>query len=91
MYNFLNPDAPNNVMGVDGEEENIGGVGKGAVVGYVFGIAAAICIIFGVVKGLTALRKWVTETKMERKGRFYAGREMGYGDVELQTQRVWEK
>ncbi|CZS98825.1 uncharacterized protein RAG0_07383 [Rhynchosporium agropyri] len=91
VYNFLNPNPVNKIIGEDGKEKNVGGVGKGAVVGYCFGIAIAIIIIFAVVKGLTTLRKWVTEKKMERKGRFYAGREMGYGDVELETQRVWEK
>ncbi|KAK0115658.1 hypothetical protein ONS95_000072 [Cadophora gregata] len=91
VYNFLNPEPERRVVNAEGKEENVGGVGKPAVVGYVFGIAVAICVIFCVVKGLTTLRKWLTETKMGRKGRFYAGRDMGYGDVELETQRVWEK
>lgn len=91
MYSFLNPNPVNKIIDAQGREDNIGGVGKGAVVGYVFGIAAAICIIFCVVKGLATLRKWGTETKLGKKGKFYAGREMGFGDVELETQRVWEK
>ncbi|KAH6702891.1 hypothetical protein DL95DRAFT_174479 [Leptodontidium sp. 2 PMI_412] len=91
VYSFLNPDPVNKIIDAQGREDNIGGVGKGAVVGYVFGIAAAICIIFCVVKGLATLRKWGTETKLGKKGKFYAGREMGFGDVELETQRVWEK
>lgn len=91
VYSFLNPNPKNDVVGLDGKTEHLGGVGKGGVVGYVFGIAIAICIIFALSRGLTALRKWVTEEKMGKKGKFYAGREMGMGDVELETQRIWEK
>lgn len=87
VYDFLNPAPKHEVNGV-----NVGGVGsQGVVAGYVFGIAAGICILFCVSKGIATLRKWVTETKMDRKGKFYAGREMGMGEVELETQRVWEK
>ena len=64
---------------------------KGRVVGYVFGIAAAIIVIFCLVKGILWFRKWVTERKWGRTGRFYKGRQMGNGEVELETQRVWEK
>ncbi|KAL3422195.1 hypothetical protein PVAG01_06351 [Phlyctema vagabunda] len=64
---------------------------KGRVVGYVFGIAAAIIIIFSIVKGLIHLRKLVTEKKMGRTGKFYGGRGLGTAEIELETQRVWEK
>jgi len=90
VYNFLNPNPPHNIY-VNGTKQNLGGVGKGAVVGYVFGIAAAIIIIFCVSKGLQWVRKWATEKKGGMKGKFYAGRGMGMGEVELETQRVWEK
>ncbi|KAK6583478.1 hypothetical protein PZA11_004554 [Diplocarpon coronariae] len=90
VYNFLNPSPPHHVRTASGTR-NIGGVGKSAVVGYVFGIAAAICIIFGASKGLMWVRKWVTEKKMGREGRFYAGRKAESGDIELETQQVWEK
>lgn len=90
VYSFLNPEPENNVV-VNGVKTNLGGVGKGTVVGYVFGIAAAIIIIFCISKGLQWVRKWITETKFDMKGKFYAGREMGMGEVELETQRVWEK
>lgn len=73
------------------EGKNDGGVGKGGVVGYVFGIAVAIIIIFCISKGLAWVRKWVTEKKMGRKGVFYGGRNMGQGEVELETVRMWEK
>jgi hypothetical protein len=53
VYSFLDP-------GVDG---------KGAVAGYVFGIAAACLIIFWVSWGLIRLRKWVTEEKLGRRGK----------------------
>ncbi|KAH8773946.1 hypothetical protein BGZ57DRAFT_763406 [Hyaloscypha finlandica] len=75
VYSFLNPNPPDH----------------GAVVGYVFGIAAAIILIFCVSKGLQTLRKWGAEKKAGMKGKFYAGRRMGSGEVELETVRVWEK
>ena len=78
-------------MVVNGVKTNLGGVGKGAVVGYVFGIAAAIVIIFCLSKGLQWVRKWVSEKKLGMQGKFYAGRGMGNGEVELETVRVWEK
>ncbi|KAF8848637.1 hypothetical protein BDZ45DRAFT_775154 [Acephala macrosclerotiorum] len=91
VYSFLNFNPPNNVIdSATGKTTNIGGVGKGAVVGYVFGIAVAICLIFCLVRGLVWARKWVTEKKLGMRGKFFAGREMGAGDVELETQRVWE-
>lgn len=87
MYSFLNP----NPKVVDAAGKNIGGVGKSAVVGYVFGIAAGIIVVFSIVKGATYLRKWVTEKRMGREGVFYQGRRMGQGEVELEATRVWEK
>lgn len=90
VYSFLNPNPPNHVV-VNGVKSNVGGVGKGAVVGYVFGIAAAIIVIFCVSKGLQWVRKSVTEQKLGMKGKFYGGRAMGRGEVELETVRVWEK
>lgn len=86
VYSFLDPRPKDEVNGV-----NIGGVGKGAVVGYVFGIAAAIIIIFSLVKAIEWGRKWVTEQKMEKEGKFFGGRGMRVGEVELETVRVWEK
>lgn len=86
VYNFLNP-APKTL---NAQGHNVGGVGS-LVAAYVVGIAVGICILFCVVRGLIWARKWVTETKMERLGKFYGGREMGRGEVELETQRVWEK
>ncbi|PMD16367.1 hypothetical protein NA56DRAFT_316168 [Hyaloscypha hepaticicola] len=90
VYNFLNPNPSHDVY-VNGVKQNQGGVGKGAVVGYVFGIAAAIIIIFCLSKGLQWVRKWASEKKWGMTGKFYAGRGMGMGEVELETQRVWEK
>lgn len=85
-YNFLNPAPREEVNG-----ENIGGWGTSGVVGVCFGIAAGMIVVFSVSKGLAHLRKWVTEKKMGKTGKFYAGRSMGAGEVELETQRVWEK
>ncbi|RDL33299.1 Uncharacterized protein BP5553_08738 [Venustampulla echinocandica] len=87
VYSFLDP----NPKVVDATGKNIGGVGKGAVVGYVFGIAAGIIVVFSIVKGITWVRKWVTERKMGREGVFYKGRRMGQGEVELETTRMWDK
>ncbi len=70
---------------------NVGGVGKGEVVGYVFGIAVGICLLFCLTKGIASLRKWLTETKLQKNGKFYAGRDMRIGEVELETTRMWEK
>jgi len=76
VYSFLNPNPPSYVTS-NGVKSNVGGVGKGAVVGYVFGIAAAIIIIFCVSKGLQWVRKWVSEQKLGMKGKFYAAGEWG--------------
>lgn len=65
--------------------------GKGKVIGYCFGIAIAIVVIFSIVKGLAFLRKWLTEKKFGKTGKFYGGRNLGQGEVELEAQRVWEK
>lgn len=86
VYNFLNPEAKQ----LDAQGENVGGVGK-LVGAYCVGIAVGIILLFCVVKGLIWVRKWVTEKKMGKTGKFYGGREMGRGEVELETQRVWEK
>ena len=40
------------------------------VAAYVFGIAVGALIVFGVVYGLIALRKWITETKLGMHGKF---------------------
>lgn len=63
------------------------GNGKGMLAGYVLGIAAGIIVIFLLVQGAVWLRKWGTETKMGREGRFHGGREKGHGDVELEVAR----
>jgi hypothetical protein len=86
VYSFLNPEPKHEVNGV-----NVGGVGKGEVVGYVFGIAVGICLLFCLTKGIASLRKWLTETKLQKNGKFYAGRDMRIGEVELETTRMWEK
>ncbi|RDW75982.1 hypothetical protein BP5796_06803 [Coleophoma crateriformis] len=64
---------------------------SGIVTAYCFGIAIAICIIFCLVKGLYTLRKRLTEQKLGKMGKFYAGRDIGAGEVELESQRMWEK
>ncbi|KAK2625478.1 hypothetical protein QTJ16_004790 [Diplocarpon rosae] len=90
VYNFLNPNPPHYVQTAAGTQ-NIGGVGKAAVVGYVFGIAVAICVIFCASRGLMWARKYVTEKKLGRMGRFYAGRSVESGETELEMQLVIEK
>lgn len=61
------------------------------VIAYVFGIAAAIIIIYLLSKGLIVLRKLVTEKKMGKTGKFHGGRAMNQGDAELEVTRIWEK
>lgn len=86
VYRFLNP-APKKL---DADGANTGGVGN-LVAAYVIGIAVGIVILFCLVKGMIWVRKWATETKMGRTGKFYGGRDMGRGEVELETQRVWDR
>ncbi|EHK96937.1 hypothetical protein M7I_7337 [Glarea lozoyensis 74030] len=50
----------------------------------------AIIIIFCIAKCLVWLRKFITEKKLGREGKFYQGRRMGQGEVELETVRIWE-
>lgn len=59
--------------------------GRGYVAAYVFGIAAAIIVVFVVVWGLIRLRVWVTEKKFGMEGKFAAGRRYGDQDAELGT------
>jgi hypothetical protein len=63
--------------------------GKGKLAGYVLGIAVGIIVIFVIVKGLIWLRRWVTETKLHKEGKFHAGRSKEQGDVELDAGRRW--
>jgi len=86
VYSFLNPSPKK----LDANGVNIGGIGV-YTAAYIVGIAVGICLLFSIVKGLIALRKWVTEKKMDKEGKFYGGRPMGHGDTELETMRVWEK
>jgi hypothetical protein len=53
-YSFLDP--------------SVGGPGR--VAGYVFGIAAAILIVFLIVKGLVWVRVWLTEKVLHMDGKF---------------------
>lgn len=75
---------------LDGHGINVGGVGK-FVGAYVMGIMAGVCVVFCVVKILVWLRKWATETKMGWEGKFFAGRDLGCGDVELEARRFGDK
>jgi hypothetical protein len=65
--------------------------GAGRTAGYILGIAAGIIVVFLIVKGLMWMRKWFTETKLGRTGKFHDGRPLGTGDVELEAVRMWEK
>jgi hypothetical protein len=80
VYSFLNPNPSSE-----------GGVGKTGVVGYVFGIAVGIILIFCISKGLQWIRRWATETRLGMMGKFHAGRDMEHEGIELETQRGWEK
>lgn len=47
-----------------------GNGGSGKVAGYVLGIAVAILVVFLIVKGLVALRMWLTEKVLKKEGKF---------------------
>ena len=55
------------------------------VAAYVFGIAVGCLIVFGVVWGLIWLRRYVTETRLGKQGKFAkAGRDLSAaGDMEM--------
>ncbi len=58
--------------------------GRAFVAAYVFGIAAACIVIYLLVKGLVALRLWLTEKKLGMDGKFAnRGSWRGPEDVEL--------
>ncbi|CAK7246037.1 MAG: hypothetical protein STHCBS139747_007659 [Sporothrix thermara] len=44
--------------------------GPGLIAAYVFGIAVGCVLVFGAVQGLIWVRRWVTETKLGKKGKF---------------------
>ncbi|RYP52551.1 hypothetical protein DL769_010649 [Monosporascus sp. CRB-8-3] len=59
VYPFLNP------------AETAGG--RRGVTAYIFGILAAVIVIFGIVWSVIWVRRWLTEEKMGCKGKFAAG------------------
>ena len=59
--------------------------------GYVFGILAAIIVIFVIRQYVIKGRKWLSETKWGKEGKFHGGRHKSQGDVEFQAPRRWEK
>ncbi|RYP32295.1 hypothetical protein DL767_005270 [Monosporascus sp. MG133] len=59
VYPFLNP------------AETAGG--RRGVTAYIFGILAAVIVVFGIVWGVIWVRRWVTEEKMGCKGKFAGG------------------
>ena len=67
VYSFLNPSLH----------------GRGRVVAYVFGILAAVIVIFSLVKLLIWLRKRVTERDFHLEGKLHAGRSKQHGDIEM--------
>ncbi|KAL8680924.1 MAG: hypothetical protein Q9186_002936 [Xanthomendoza sp. 1 TL-2023] len=44
--------------------------GSGKLAGYILGILAAACVIFGIVWGIIWIRRWLTEAKMGMNGQF---------------------
>ncbi len=67
VYGFLNPATK----------------GSGIVAGYIFGILAACIVVYLLVHGLIALRKWVTEDKLGLDGKFAHGGSPRTGDTEM--------
>jgi small-conductance mechanosensitive channel len=62
--------------------------GKAKVVAYVFGILAAILVIFGLICLLVALRKWLTEKVLGFRGKFHGGQPTDQEDLEMYTVSV---
>ncbi|KAK0656622.1 hypothetical protein B0T16DRAFT_425155 [Cercophora newfieldiana] len=60
------------------------------VAAYVFGIAIGALIVFGVVYGLIALRKWITETKLGKHGKFakQSPRRIGADEEEMVDDQI---
>jgi hypothetical protein len=52
---------------------------RGLVAAYVFGIAVGCLIVFWVVWGIIWLRKYVTETRLGKHGKFAAAEKRGHG------------
>ncbi|KAL8937302.1 MAG: hypothetical protein Q9216_004490 [Gyalolechia sp. 2 TL-2023] len=50
--------------------------GSGKLAGYIFGILAAACVIFGVVWVTIWLRRWLKEAKLGMHGKFAKSREI---------------
>ncbi|KAI4276782.1 MAG: hypothetical protein LQ337_002265 [Flavoplaca oasis] len=44
--------------------------GSGRLAGYILGILAAACVIFGIVSGVIWIRRWITESKLGMHGKF---------------------
>lgn len=44
--------------------------GGGFVAAYVFGIAIGLVVVFSAVHGLILLRRWLTESKLGKQGKF---------------------
>lgn len=60
--------------------------GDGSVAGYVFGILAAIIVIYGIVWCLIWIRRWATEEKMGFKGKFAKAQRINRSDgIEMTT------
>ncbi|KAL8996454.1 MAG: hypothetical protein Q9169_004048 [Polycauliona sp. 2 TL-2023] len=43
--------------------------GSGKLAGYILGILAAACVIFGIVWGIIWVRRWLTESKLSMRGK----------------------
>lgn len=62
--------------------------GRGYVAAYVVGIAVGIVVIFVVVWGVVWLRRWVSEVKLGKMGKFVDERR---ADVDVEMNTVKEK
>ncbi|CAK7209223.1 hypothetical protein SEUCBS140593_000425 [Sporothrix eucalyptigena] len=56
--------------------------GSGLIAAYVFGIAVGCAIVFAIVQGLIWVRRWVTETKLNKDGKF-ANADRQAADIEM--------
>ena len=69
--------------------------GSGLVAGYIIGILVGAIVLFLIIRYVILLRKWVTESKMGKTGKFSTpGRQDGHqelGDLHMKHSEVMQE
>lgn len=65
--------------------------GSGRLAGYILGVLAAACVVFGVVWALVWLRRYLTERIAHLEGKFYGGRKKTYVEQDMEMNPVVPK